>query len=300
MLIALLSAVILHPHLRYLVRQLSKVKILAAGLLALVIVAPLMYVTIRHPDLGLRLLGVPTEWPNLQANAVLLLEQYFNFTSSNNMIPMNPVYGLGPMILIALGIYRLFTTKYTARSYIISAWAILLTPVLLINPRFTSITFVPGLLLMAMGINTLLSFWYKLFPRNPYARLAGLVPLAVLLGGMVLSGIDRYAYGYLYNPETRSNFSNDLRLVNKQLRQEKSTVTLVVSKDEAPFYAVVAQYHPNVSIAESLVLVPGGVTLVSHDAYPVAKQNAIEPYRIITDTTTHNADRFYVYKTEVK
>lgn len=299
-LVALLSAVVLHPHLRYLVRKLSKLKILGGTVVALVIAAPLIYVTARHPELGLRLLGIPTQWPNFEANAILLLKQYFDFVSPNTTVPMTPVYGLGSTILIVLGIYRLFTTKYTARSYIISAWIILLAPVLLINPKYTSVTFVPVLLLMAMGISTLLSSWYRLFPRNPYARLAGLVPLAVLIGGMVLSGIDRYAYGYLYSPETRANFSNDLRLVNKQLRQEKSTVTLVVSKEEMPFYTVVAEYHQNVSVAESLVLVPGGTTLVSHNAYPVIKQNLVEPYRIITDATAHNADRFYIYKTEVK
>jgi hypothetical protein len=299
-LVALLSAVMLHPHLRYLVRRLSKLKILAGGVVALVIAAPLIYVTVSHPDLGLRLLGIPMQWPDLAANGVLLLKQYFDFISPNNTVPMTPVYGLGSTILIILGIYRLFTTKYTARSYIISSWIILLSPVLLINPKYTSVTFVPVLLLMAMGINTLLSSWYRLFPRNPYARLAGLVPLAVLIGGMVLSGIDRYAYGYLYSPETRANFSNDLQLVNKQLRQEKGTVTLVVSKREAPFYAVIASYHHDVSVAESLILVPGGTTLVSHEAYPATKQNVVEPYRIITDTTAHNADRFYVYKTEVK
>lgn len=299
-LLALLSAVILHPHLRYLVRKLSKPRLTLAAICALLLVTPLIYAIIHQPSIGLELLGVPKTTPDFRANLVQLLKQYFDFVSPSSGMLMTPVYGLGSMILIILGIFRLFTTKYTARSYLISAWIILLLPVLIINPMFTSVTFVPILLLMAMGINALLGNWYQLFPRNPYARIAGLVPLAVLIGGMVLTGIDRYTYGYLYDPNTAGNFSKDLNIINAALADTKRGGTvIVVSQPEIAFYSVVARHNKDTTIAAVDQQVTGSTIIVSHAAYKTSPSEAT-PYRIMTDSASQSADRFYIYKTNMK
>ncbi len=299
--VALLSAVILHPHLRYIVRRLSKPKLILAIFCGLVLIAPLIYTIIRFPSTGLTLLGVPDAWPDIKANLIQILKQYFDFVSPNSDILMTPIYSLGSMILIALGFLRLVTTKYTARSYIISIWIILLLPVLIINPSYVSITFIPVILLMAMGISQLLTRWYRLFPRNPYARLAGLVPLAVLISGMVVSGVDRYMYGYLYSPQTAVNFSDDLRIINDQLGvKDRAPVRLVVSGDEAPFYTAVAHHGKNISVVTAVTpATPSTLTIVSREAKQ-ANTIADAPSEIITGSNTNNADRFYIYKTPTK
>jgi dolichyl-phosphate-mannose-protein mannosyltransferase len=298
-LLALISAVILHPHLRYIVRNLSKAKVSVAVFFALVAVAPLAYAIVKEPSVSLTLLGVPEQWPNLWANALQLLQQYFNFMAPSSGTLMLPVYGLGSIILIALGIFHLFTTKYMARSYVISCWVILLLPILIINPRFTSVTFVPALLLMAMGIYTLLRSWYRLFPRNPYARIAGLVPLAILIGGMLFSGINRYTYGYLYTPSVTENFSKDLRLVNKQLADEsRGSTTLIVAESEIPFYTVVAAHNQNVAVNPATDT-PVDTVIVSQSANDTRK-NQETPAAIITSASTRDADRFYIYKSSAK
>ncbi len=301
MLIALLSAVILHPHLRYIVRRLSKVKLFFAAVCGLIIIAPLVYVCVRHPSTGLMLLGIPETLPNLGVNALQLIKQYFDFIAPVSATYMTPIYGLGSMILIVLGIIRLFTTKYTARSYIISAWVILLIPVLLVNPSYISVTFLPGVLLMGMGISLLFNRWYRLFPRNPYARIAGLIPLIVLIGGMVFSGIDRYMYGYLYDPRTASNFSNDLKLVNTQLNNKnRGNAALVVTPNEMAFYTVVAAHHKNTVINIGSLQTSGMNTVIfSQAAYHEAPPAGV-PYRIITNSQAASADRFYIYKIDVK
>jgi hypothetical protein len=295
-LIALASAVMLHPHLRYLVRQLSKPKLALATLGSLLLLVPLGYALWLQPSIGLTLLGIPSSWPDFLANIWQLVGQYFDFISPSSGTFMTPLYGLGSMILIALGILHLVTTKYTARSYITAAWIILLLPVLIINPEFVSVTFLPVVLLMAMGISTLLGNWYQLFPRNPYARLAGLLPLAVLIGGMVFSGVDRYTYGYLYDPLTANHFSNDLRLVNNQLANSEKA-TLVVSKDEMAFYEVAAKNRENITVTTKLPK-SHNTTIISKAAYhPDSKAT---PSHIVTDSTAHNSDRFYIYKSDKK
>jgi hypothetical protein len=297
--LALVSAAILHPHLRYLLRKLSKPKLLLAGLCALIIIAPLIYAIVRQPSLSLTLLGIPQNTPNLTANFIQLIKQYFDFITPNSGVLMTPVYGLGSMILILLGILRLFTTKYTARSYIISAWVILLLPILLISPTFSSVSFVPIMLLMAMGIAALVHNWYRLFPRNPYARIVGLIPLAILIGGMVTSGFDRYVYGYLYDPNIAINFSQDLTLINTELKSDsKLSTIIVVSASEQPFYNVVAAHHKNVVVQTTL---PNAsqVTILTRSTYK-ATVPPIIPTHILTDDKSDNADRFYIYKSDTK
>jgi hypothetical protein len=298
---ALTSAVILHPHLRYLVRQLlrTKLKVAIALVCALLVMTPLIYAIVKDPNIGLTLLGVPNVMPDVVANLLVLLKQYFSFVTPNTSLIMTPVYSLGSMVLIVLGIIRLSTTNYTARSYIITAWAILLLPVLLINPNFSTITFVPAMLLMAMGISTLLRSWYELFPKNPYARIAGLIPLTILIGGMFLSGIGRYMYSYTYTPNLASNFSHDLNLINKQLGDKSRDKTVLrVAQSEKAFYDVVGRQYANVTVTTSRASIPAKTIIISHAAH----QNGTDatPERIITDSRAKNADRFYIYKTDQK
>jgi hypothetical protein len=150
---------------------------------------------------------------------------------------------------------------------------------------------------MAMGISTLLSNWYQLFPRNPYARLAGLIPLAVLIGGMVLSGVNRYMYGYQYDPQTAGNFSEDLRLVNEQLGKKEGTVAMIVGEKEVPFYQVIAHHQDDILVSTASTPASAPTTIVSRAAYTKTKT---EPWRIITDSKANEADRFYIYKTTAK
>jgi hypothetical protein len=237
--------------------------------------------------------------PNIGANAIQLIKQYIDFLTPNSSALMSPIYSLGSMILILLGILRLATTKYTARSYITVTWIVLLLPVLVLNPNLVSVTFVPVFLLMAMGISTLLNNWYKLFPRNPYARIAGLIPLAVLIGGLIFSGIDRYVYGYLYAPQTASNFSQDLRIITDELnKKDREPTMLVASEDEKPFYEVIAKHHEKVSVVSSIPEAPAPLVIASRKTQPQALPQP--PQTILTDSMTGDSDRFYIYKTGAK
>lgn len=297
-LVALVGAVVLHPHLRYLARKLSKAKLAIGAVCALILLAPLGYAIVKQPAIGWTLLGIPADNPDLKANALQIFRQYFDFVSPSSGALMTPVYSLGAIALILLGIFRLFTTKYTARSYLISAWIILLTPVLLVNPDFISVTFVPILLLMAMGVSALINNWYQLFPRNPYARIAGLLPLAVLIGGMVFSGVDRYMYGYLYDPNTASNFTHDVSIINTTLADKDRGETVIVtnSADKAFYTALAAR---NDTVTANTTPKTAVTTIYTRAAYQTNAPKAV-PYRILTSGDTNDADRFYLYKMAAK
>ena len=292
--LAIISAAILHPHVRHVLRRMSLPHLSVLLLLSLVVAAPLGYLIYLRPELAWLLLGAPSVWPpDFIANAGQLLQQYFNFISPQSGALMTPVLGLGSIALIALGAWQLFKTRYTARSYTLTAWVILLIPVLLVNPQYTSITFVPFLLLAASGLNFLLRSWYGMFPLNPYARFAGLLPLVILVTGLVISGVDRYIYGYHYDPNTAKSFSRDLTLLNYQVRGDQPT-TLFVTKNEKPFYDAVAKYNKGTPLKVTTVAPQSGNFAATKQAHTTISSQTIE--RIVTTGYSNDADRYYIYK----
>lgn len=281
-LIALISAALIHPHLRHILKKLPVVHIVINSIVALALLTPLILTIIRDPNVGLRLLGIPSEWPNLLANLQELAGQYFNFMSLGSSSVLLPIFGLASMLLILYGLFRLIKTHSTVPSHVVLIWTVLLLPVLIINPTFTSIMFVPLLLLLATGFENLLRVWYRLFPRNPYARVVGLVPLVVLVGSMILFGLDRYASAYRYAPDTVRNFSQDILHIPE-------TETLVVAQHEQTLYEAVASHKDGLTIVTEYP--QAGPYAVTADAY----DSETTPSSIVANSRSQDAARFYLY-----
>lgn len=279
-------AIALHPHLRASARKLSKARVATVGVVFLILIAPLIYFITLKPQIGLTLLGVPSGWPpNIGENVLQLLQQYFMFWNPGVNTIMTPVFGLGSALLILLGLYRLIRTRETTRSYLIIIWIVCLMPVLVLNPDFTTVTFVPSILLLAAGLTSLIGYWYRLFPLNPYARITGLAPIIMLVGVLIISGVLRYAYGYHYSPTVATLFSNDLALIPKDTKE------LVVSDDEKPFYTAVAAYNKTFTVTSK-------PTTKTFTATKAAAKNFSDYTinRIIITPHSQDADRLYVYQ----
>ncbi|MDB5165553.1 MAG: conserved rane protein of unknown function [Candidatus Saccharibacteria bacterium] len=299
-LVALLSAVVLHPHLRHLVKNLSMLRITVTVLIASIFILPLVYSVVIQPSLVLTLMGIPSSL-DIVANLSQLITQYFDVFHPTNGIIMTPVYEVASLLLVGLGIYRIITAKYTARSYVLSAWLLLLLPILILNPQMINVTFVPFLLLTGYGIDFLIGYWYRLFPRNPYARVVGLIPIMIFITTLILSGIDRFVYGYLYNPSSSRLASNDLTLLKSELPHHKNTViTLIVSANEKAFYEAAKRYNPNWKIqyvVTDTTFLQLGTVIASHDA---TSRPVVPPTKIVTSAMQTDADRFYVYKNTIE
>jgi len=285
-LLAIGIVTLLHPHLRHALRRLNKLKLATCVVIFAAFLAPLIFNIVRDPYLGALLLGYPSSGVlDIGANLMTILKQYFIFWEPSTTTLMTPVFGLGSVLLLGLGLYRLIRTRETTRSYLIITWILCLIPVLIVNPNFTSVIFVPSVLLIAAGLTSLITYWYRLFPRNPYARIAGLIPLVILVVVLIGSGLDRYIYGYHYDPNTSVNFSKDLKLI------PKGTERLVVSKEELAFYTVVAKHRNSLKVSEQ----PTGDTFVA-TRKAKGEFTGYTVDRIITTTYTNDSDRLYSYK----
>lgn len=299
-LIALLATALIHPHARHLLLRKSPKKIVALGsVLFLIIVSPLVIGTINNPDILWTLLGISNGIADFSSNASLLFASYASFATPSSGSTITPVYGLGLVLLIGLGLYRLISAKYTAKSYIISFWLVLLVPLVCLNPSFVSITFIPVVLLIALAVDYLIRSWYRLFPRNPYARVFGLLPLGVLVVGLVVSSIDRYIYGLHYDKGVYQEHSYDLPILSQKLQDldKDDTVRLVVTAENAPFYQSFARHQTYVNelnVTTNVAEVNSApIAIVERAAKP--KGSKI-PSEILVTRTADQADRFYLYK----
>lgn len=295
LLIAFAGAIILHPHLRFLVNNLSPIGLLIGSLVGLLLVSPIIYALVQQPEISLELLGAPNQMPALSSSATQLASQYFNFMNPASGFPMTPLYGLASMLLVCFGLFRIVTTKYTAKSYLVIGWLVLLLPILLVSPTITSVTFVPMLILTAYGIDFLIRYWYRLFPTNPYARAAGLIPLGLLVVSLSFSGIEHFMYGYSYGEKVATTFTKDVSLLRHELATSDGPKTLRVTDDQVDFYKTFNRFRDNSQL--SITTDPSvrtEVLIVSHDAR--AATDPLAPAKIVTNSYQNHADRFYVYK----
>lgn len=295
LLLAIISAVFVHPHLRYLVRHMSLLKVILALVLSLVLISPLVYAIYIDHSLIKTLLGIPDAMPNLLDNLKLLVREYLSFMSPSMPGLLTPVYGLGTLLLMALGVLRFFSTKYTARGYILAAIILLTIPIMLFDPKSIEMTFLPMALLVALGIDWLFRRWYMLFPVNPYARIAGFIPLSVLLGGIIIASVTRYVGTMAYSSAQVHEFNKDLRIVNHQIKDLKpSHVTLVVSQKDHAFYAVLAKYNHLVTVSTNATPENASPILIARDADVTRPTDHLK--RILTDASARDSDRFYLYE----
>ena len=299
-LVALALTALFHPHARHLLFRTSPKPILALGVTVfLTIISPLVIGIVKDPSVLKTLLGFSENISQLGANASTLFRNYSQFNMPSTAEVITPVYGLGLVILIGLGLYRLISAKYTTRSYILSIWLVLLVPLVCLNPSFVSITFVPVVLIIALAIDYLIRSWYRLFPRNPYARVFGLLPLAVLVVGLVASNVDRYVYGLHYDKSVYSSYSYDLSLLTKKLRglNGDSSVQLIVDSKQVEFYKSFARHQrivKDISVSSNPVVSQAADFTIADTSM---KQRIDKiPSEIIVLRTSQDADRFYLYK----
>lgn len=284
-LIAFVLAVIIHPHLRCTFKRIPRAELIAGLLAALLIVAPLVGAIIKTPSLLSALLGMPAHLPNIVVNLSALGKQYFDFAGNGSSYLITPYFGLGSILLIAIGAYYNYQTRSTAKSYTIAIWSIFLLLIIVFNPYYVNAIFLPMLLLLAAGLDWLLKHWYGMFPRNPYARIGGLIPIVILVSALIFTGMNRYIYSYKYDPVIVPSFSKDITLLPVE------TSRLVVARSEFDFYRVVAKYNKKLIVTTS----PAGNSFLATRA---AKNNfkGYNIVRIITSANSNESDRFYLYQ----
>lgn len=301
--IGLLVISLVHPHARFIVLKQPWWSLVIAIIAFIGLSMPLVLGLIAHPDLLPHFAGIRDDVGGVTiGHAQNIIAQYIGFTTPDSGEAITPAYGVGIIALAGIGFYRMIRTKYTAKSYIISFWLLLLVPLVIFIPTTITFSFVPIMLLVAFAVNYLIKSWYGLFPRNPYARLLGLVPLAILVISLSISNVSRFVYGYHYDPSASTAFTQDLRLLDSTVHSETilmaNDVTIVVPRDQVAFYQLYAirltsdtrfvvtdNFNSARTKPVQVIIVAGSLNTTSVQP----------PLEVVTTDTAAHADRFYVY-----
>lgn len=261
---------------------------------------PLVYASIISHDTLFTLLGITATMPDLKANLVSLAKDMFGFGVSTGGYYIRPAYSLGIMMIALIGLVSLFTNKHTARSYVVLTWGALLTVIVILNPHMVSYLFPLVALLISFGMLTLITSWYKLFPHNPYARIAGMIPLGIIVVGVMTSGVSRYINNYQYNPNLLAHYSKDLTLLQRELARDHTSADapaiVVVEQTTKPFYTLAAHYDNRFTIAASLPTNTTHTVILDRATHMHTSSSFPTPLSIITDSRAQDSDRFYLYK----
>lgn len=299
---AALLAGMVQPHLRFILRESSKVRLSLDTLVFVALLAPLGWGI--YQDLGVirQLLAVPAALPEplqfLQAIAAAL---------SNLVHPLNvqfteralPLLSLAAAALLGIGAVRLLTDFHSVRSYLLLIWAAILIPIIGFNPNNLTVLFVPTMVCIGVGIHVIIRYWYKLFPRNPYARIFGLVPLVVLVVGIVQFNYQRYFYGMLYSPQVVQAYSPDAFIAQKELNSIRGAApaVVVVAPQNQELYTVMAKQRVTTQVLPAEQAGEAKGTLIIAES-EVAKVPALPatPTKLLVTDTKEEALRFRVYQ----
>lgn len=290
--VVMLTTSLFHPHIRFIIRKLNRMKAFIAIVIGIAALAPLVYALVLDPSLIRILLGIPAHI-DIKANALQILHDTVGFATVTNSYLIRPLYPVGIVLLMLVGLYRILTHRYTARSYITITWGLLTTALVLVNPAAVTNLYPVAAILISYGIIEMIRSWYKIFPTNPYARVAGFLPLSVLVVAFVLSGVTSFIGSYHNDPVIMSYYNSDLSLLRATLAQKRAqpqTTTVVVSQAELPFYGLVNKYDKRFTVTTDPAA-KAPLTIATQSA-----KLAVAPTSIVVDASSNRADRFYIYE----
>ena len=283
--IALLLTASLHPKVRLKLKQLPK-KYKAVSLVILAFAfTPIAIAIYNDIDTLKAILLLPNNL-NILDNSIKLINILFGSSGEYSNGVISPIINVASLILIVIGLYFILIQKYTVRSYLILIWLVVALLTCFINTSTTPVLFLPLLLLTATGLQNLIQTWYAIFPRNPYARFFGLIPISFVVVSLLVTNLNIFRQSYMYNPYIVNSFNQDLKLL---LSHQNSINNLLVSSEEKPFYSILNskikmldEYSENNLAITHKIFTEKGIP----KNYKVKK--------VITNNLKNDSDRFYI------
>lgn len=300
---ATLIAAIAQPHLRYLIRQSSKVGLTIGIFFFIVLMTPLGWGTYNDPSLVRDIFAIPAQLPEPMRFGADLLQALSNLANPFNTAvsqTIMPLLSLTTLCLVIAGGFRLLSDFHSVRAYVLLIWMALLIPIIGFNPNNLTVLIVPCVLVMAIGLNLVVRYWYRLFPFNPYARIFGLVPLFILIFTVMQFNYQRYVLTMLYSPDISKTFSDDVFLAQEEASKlpVNSPLTIVASAKDQPLYQVIADGRPNTSVqtGEAAPNRPGAYIVAVDQIGQFAAQRPAAPSHLIVNDRKENGLRFRFYQ----
>jgi len=266
--VVLLAVAIISPKSRALLGQLRSWQIVLAVFVGLVALVPLAVSILMQPSLLPAILGIenikylPADvWTNIQIIFSPFGAQFGGLVT--------PLLTLGEIALVILGIVKLIRDGKSARTAFTISIAAVSMIITILDPTKAYLMFVPFVFLQAFGVAFIIDHWYKLFPLNPYARVLGLVPIAVLIVTMMMVGRGHYLSANFYNVQVVGERNQSFEVLRGEINSMSAhDITVVASESEKEFYRLLTKSYPLVTVtslpdnkAKTQILLPSTFSL---------------------------------------
>lgn len=292
--------VALHPYMRLaiktLFKQIDSQQKIIVGVIMAVLLLPMVVNISTGFEAARSLLDFDNFSIDVLPNLALIGERFISLVPKQPSLANAPILLVGSTVLALLGLFRILPNLHKPAELATILSAILIITASLFNPNLALLLLIPLWAMLGFGVEWLFNSWYELFPRNPYARVAGMIPISLLIGFSLLAGISFHVDYYHYTPGVANLFRNDLLIVKQQLAEHSRVKVVATSADnQLKFYKILAQSNNNLSVSETVSQTDKQRQLVTRKAVP--DQKIINNYQLVLpDRFRHNADRFYVYQ----
>lgn len=244
----------LHPHVRSRVRRIKLHRKLILLGIFLAGITPLILHAIWHPESLLTLIGLDAFRASLadfQETLRVLYASFINFTHSGFVgVNIAPAFTIAALCLMLLGFLRCLKDWHTTRSYVLLIWAGISLPVIILAPHEQQTILMLAMLFLAIGSETLIVEWYKLFPRNPYARIAGLVPLSILFVTIATTSVTHYFnnHRHIDNPVYRPSLAAIRQTLDAN---PDKPLLLITDEPTVAFYSLLSREYDQLTISST-------------------------------------------------
>lgn len=288
--LAIAVAGLLHPHLRFALKQLKIYQLILCILIFVLMVAPLVISCIlNQTTLQSLIFANNLDFNGFIANITNAFAPFFSFSLAYSSVYLAPLFGLATVALVIIGVLASAGKIYMSRNTIVSLLVIFSIVLSGLNQNVAISIIIPIAILSAAGIESIIEKWYTLFPENPYAHLLGIVPMVAVMIFIISSGLSHFIFGYHYIPRVVNNFNNDLTIIKDNISTE---TTLVLPKDHKnnDFFSLLEKYD-----GYQIVEKPKQAKTDQIASFEPIFNDKYGLKQIITSPKTRNSDRLYIY-----
>ncbi len=288
--LAIAIAGLLHPHLRFALKQLKVYQLILCVLIFILSVTPLVISCILNPStLQSLIFANNLDFNGFIANITNAFAPFFSFSLAYSSVYLAPLFGLATVALVIIGILASAGKMFMSRNTIVSLLVIFAIFVSGLSPDVAISIIIPIAILSAAGIESIIEKWYTLFPENPYAHLLGIVPMAAVMMFIIGSGLSHFIFGYHYIPRVVNNFDNDLTIVKENVPKE-TTIVIEDDHNNREFFSLLAKYD-----GYTITSTPKQAKTAEFASFKALPGDKYDLKQIITSPKTRNSDRLYIY-----
>ena len=298
LIILILIYTILHPHLRFTIKNLPRLPFILVSLFILIGFGFMGFIFLQHPETIKPLLysgdfKLSTYFNNLK-QAFL---PFFTWHGVIESIFLAPQISLPATFIAIIGLVSTFKGFFASRNSIAIFLIVFTILISGFHTDYAVLLILPFTILIAHGLRYIIYKWYNLFPENPYAKLFGVIPIAIFLFTMITSDLSHFISGYRYAAPVANQFNSDLSMV---LTHAKAGDYLLLDENDDFSKLLIAANTVKPIFRDSLnYYITTDVSSLPKNSkiYTIGKTNhmQLELQKVYTSSKSQNSDRLYLY-----